>query len=225
LTLKALIVNRKDNGPKIIKVNAFSEMRNLSLEILDKGSKAALEAYTDWQCKIDDIRERSIRHSAEIDELGCVKALVAGIRNYITKFKGTNYLYGQWNQLPQDKCPLTCDELATWGINVIRDVMIHIEYYSHGGLLLNGPTAQHYKKPNAPPPPKLQVKKLPASSPVALAALECRLGSCQLGTKIIAKLTKFNHCGVQHSTVECRRRDFPSELIHVVRNTGHIRSR
>jgi hypothetical protein len=68
-------------------------MRNLSLDI---GSKAAFGAYTDWQCKIDDIRERSIRHSAEIDELGFVKNLVAGIRNNITKFKGTNYLYGKW---------------------------------------------------------------------------------------------------------------------------------
>jgi hypothetical protein len=96
-------------------------MRNLSLEILDIGSKAAFEAYTDWQCKIDDIRERSIRHSAEIDKLGCAKTLVAGIRNNITKFKGTNYLYGQWSQLAKDKRPATCDELTTWGINVIHD--------------------------------------------------------------------------------------------------------
>jgi hypothetical protein len=38
-----------------------------------------------------------------IDELGCIKTLVAGIRNNFTTFKGTKYLYGQWNQLPLDK--------------------------------------------------------------------------------------------------------------------------
>jgi hypothetical protein len=92
-------------------------MRNLSFGILDVGSKAAFEAYTDWQCKIDDIRERSIRHATEIDELRCVKTLVTGICNNITKFKGTNYLYVQWNQLPQDQRPVTCDELTTWGIS------------------------------------------------------------------------------------------------------------
>jgi hypothetical protein len=54
----------------MIEASAVSEMRNLSLGILDIGSKAAFEAYTDWQCKIDDIRERSIR---KIDELGYVK--------------------------------------------------------------------------------------------------------------------------------------------------------
>jgi hypothetical protein len=94
--LKALMAYRKDNGCKIIEVNAVSEIRNLSLEILDIGSKAAFDVYTDWQC---------------IDEFGCVKTLVAGI----TKFKGANYLYDQWNQLLQDKRPVTCDELTTWG--------------------------------------------------------------------------------------------------------------
>jgi hypothetical protein len=39
--LKALIVYRKNNGPKIIEVNTVSEMRNLSLEILDIGTKVA----------------------------------------------------------------------------------------------------------------------------------------------------------------------------------------
>jgi hypothetical protein len=67
--LKALIAYRKDNGPKIIEVHAVSEMRNLSLEILDIVSKAAFEAYTDWQCKIDDIRERSIRYSTDFDSV------------------------------------------------------------------------------------------------------------------------------------------------------------
>jgi hypothetical protein len=79
-----------------------------------------IQIYTDCQCKINGTPERSIRHSAEIDELGCVKTSVTGIRKNITKLKGINYLYGQWNQLLQDKHPVIGDELTTWGIKNFR---------------------------------------------------------------------------------------------------------
>jgi hypothetical protein len=41
--------------------------------------------------------------------------------------------------------------------------MVHIEHAVMAGYYYTVHTAQHYKKPNVPPP-KLTVKKLPASS-------------------------------------------------------------
>jgi hypothetical protein len=81
--LKALIAYRKGNGPKIIEGSLRSQ----------------------YGLAMQDRRHSRTKHSPfrQIDELGCAKTLVAGILNKITKFKGTNYLYGQWNQLPQEK--------------------------------------------------------------------------------------------------------------------------
>jgi hypothetical protein len=62
--LKALIAKGKDNGLKIIEVNAVSV--KISIEILDIGSKEAFEAYADGQCKIDGIREQSIRFTPRL---------------------------------------------------------------------------------------------------------------------------------------------------------------
>jgi hypothetical protein len=125
-------------------------MRNLSLDILDIDQRQPSKPIRIGNARTTFL-ERSIHHCAEIDELGCAKSLVAGIRNNITNFKGTNYLYVQWNQLPQDKRPVACDELTMWGIKVIRDVMIHIEHAVIAGYYNTTPAAQYYKNNQCAP--------------------------------------------------------------------------
>jgi hypothetical protein len=73
---------------------------------------------------------------------------------------------------------VTCDKLTTWGINVIRDVMIYIEHAVMAGYYYLAPVAQYYKSPVKK---LLPVKKLPASS----SAL----------TEPTLLPTRCNHCG------------------------------